>query len=42
MDPLAAGIRALAGMRLVEIRRIVNIVVVVFRSDAGDDHAIHA
>ncbi|MEQ0559680.1 hypothetical protein ABJI51_11400 [Amycolatopsis sp. NEAU-NG30] len=33
---------SLAGMRLVEIRRIVDMVVVVFRRDDGVEYAIHA
>lgn len=42
MNQIVEEVHALAGMRLVEIRRIVNIVVVVFRPDEGADHTIHA
>ncbi|GLY43163.1 hypothetical protein Amsp01_091860 [Amycolatopsis sp. NBRC 101858] len=42
MTSTAGAVKALEGMRLTEIRRIVNMVVVVFRPDDGVDHTIHA
>ncbi|MEV6832008.1 hypothetical protein [Amycolatopsis sp. NPDC051102] len=42
MTSIAEAVRGLAGMRLVEIRRIVDMVVAVFRPDAGVEHTIHA
>jgi hypothetical protein len=42
MNSIAGEVRALAGMRLTEIRRVANIVIVVFRPDDGPDHTIHA
>jgi hypothetical protein len=42
MTSMAEAVRALEGMRLAEIRRTVNLVVLVFRPDEGPDHTIHA
>jgi hypothetical protein len=42
MTSMAQAIQALAGMRLAVIRRIANLVIVVFRPDEGADHTIHA
>jgi hypothetical protein len=42
MTSTAKAVQALVGMRLIEIRRIVNMLVVVFRPDEGIDYTIHA
>jgi hypothetical protein len=42
MSPMAEAAEALVDMRLVEIRRVLNIVIVLFRPDDGVDHTIHA
>lgn len=42
MSSIVEEVRALVGMRLAEIRRVVNIVVIVFRPDDGGDRTIHA
>lgn len=39
---IAAAVRALAGLRLVEIRRVANIVIAVFRPETGPGWTIHA
>jgi hypothetical protein len=42
MSSIAGEVKALAGMRLTEIRRLMNMVIVVFQPDDGVDYTIHA
>jgi hypothetical protein len=42
MSSIVGEVQALDGMRLTEIRRIANIVKVMFRPDDGVDYTIHA
>ena len=42
MADLTDAVHALVGMRLVEIRRVLNIAIVIFRHGDGTEHTIHA
>jgi hypothetical protein len=42
MNSIAGAVRALVGTRLTKIRRVANIVIVMFRPDEGVDYTIHA